>query len=150
MDSAAKPASNPRDQGHHGGGTNSKKRNGSENGGWDKKKFKSLKHCDLCAKKGGPKDTHNTAECCKWNPDGTKKQYQGKSDDKKKTQVNYAQIKEMQDDIKDMTKAMKRLDKRSKEGTDRDQDTWRCGLGSREEISLEPVCVQPKSKRVKK
>ena len=121
MDSIAKPTPNPRDQGHQGGGTNSKKRNGSENGGRAKKKFKSSKHCDYCAKKGGPKDTHNNAECRKWNPDGPRKQYQGKSEDKK-THVNYAQFKEMQDNVKDMSKEMKRLMKRSKEASDSDQD----------------------------
>ena len=122
MDTMAKPTTNPRDQGHQNGGTNSKKRNGSENGNRDKKKFKSSKHCDYCAKKGGPKDTHNTAECRKWNPDGTRKQYQAKSEEKK-TNVNYAQFKEMQDSVRDMSKDMKRLMKRSKEASDSDQDT---------------------------
>ena len=80
------------------------------------------KHCDLCAKKRGPKDTHNIAECRKWNPDGTRKQYHGKSEEKK-TNVNDAQFKEMQDSVKDMSKDMKRLIKRSKEASDSDHDT---------------------------
>ena len=73
-------------------------------------------------RKEGQKTLTNTAECRKWNPDGTRKQYQAKSEEKK-TNVNYAQFKEMQDSVKDMSKDMKRLMKRSKEASDSDQDT---------------------------
>ena len=122
MDDTAKPKSNPKDH-NSAKGTNPKKRNGSDQGGRDKKKFRSPKLCDLCAKKGGPKDTHNTGECRKWNSDGTRK-YQGKSEEgKKKSAVNYAQFEKMQESVNDMTKAMKRLEKRSKGDADSDQDT---------------------------
>jgi hypothetical protein len=120
MDSAAKPTTNPKDNSRKNG--QAKKQNGSEHSGRNKKKFKSSnKHCDLCTKKGGPKGSHNTAKCRKWNPDGTKKKYQGKSNDGK-TQVNYTQFKELQDDVKDLVKTVKRNMKRSQGDADCDSD----------------------------
>jgi hypothetical protein len=98
------------------------KRKRLNHGGDSRKKGK--KHCDLCAKNNGPAQTHNTDECRRYNPDGSRKQYQkGKSNGDKKTHNNFSQqLWAQQEKIDNLEKKLKRYDKkRSNEETD-DED----------------------------
>jgi Asp-tRNA(Asn)/Glu-tRNA(Gln) amidotransferase C subunit len=47
------------------------KRKSPDHGGGSQKRAK--KHCELCAKKKEPANTHNANECRRYNPDGSKK-----------------------------------------------------------------------------
>ena len=99
-----------------------KKRERPDHG--DKSRKKAKKHCDLCEKNKGPANTHNTAECRRYNPDGTSK-YKGKSNTDKKTHHNFAQVlAETQKELKDLKKKVKRIKtkKRTIEESDSDSD----------------------------
>lgn len=86
---------------------------------------KTKKHCDLCEKNKGPANTHNTAECRRYNPDGSSK-YKGKSNSNdKKTHHNFAQVlADTQKELKDLKKTVKRIKskKRTIEESDSDSD----------------------------
>ena len=108
---------------------NNKKRERPNHGNKPNKKGK--KHCDLCAKNNGPANTHNTTDCNRYNPDGTKKGYsgkpkegyKGKSNGDKKTHNNYSQLlEETRKEIKSLKKDVKRMKKRSNEESDSDSD----------------------------
>jgi hypothetical protein len=95
---------------------NGKRKVGPNHGGGNNRK-KSKKHCDLCAKNDGPAHTHNTGECCTYNPDSSRK-YKGKSNGDRKTQKNFSQmLKAQQEKIDDLEKRMK---KRNNEDFDDD------------------------------
>jgi hypothetical protein len=101
------------------------KRKESPNHGDGNSRKKGKKHCDLCAKNGGPSHTHNTGECRTYNPDGSRK-YKGKSNGDKKTQKNYSQMSQMlktqQDKIDDLEQKFKRMErKRTNEDFDDDR-----------------------------
>ena len=99
-----------------------KKRDRPDHGGNSKKKSK--KHCDLCEKNKGPANTHNTAECRRYNPDGTSKYQKGKSNSDKKTHNNYSQqLETQQKEIKDLKKSVKRLTKKKRTIEDSDSDS---------------------------
>ena len=48
------------------------------------------KHCSNCAKHGGPHKTHDTADCFKWNSDGSRKSRPGGD----RPKANYAQLQQ--------------------------------------------------------
>jgi len=66
----------------------------------------SDKQCTLCKKHGGPYKSHNTHDCCKFNPDGTPIKRNGgagstqrnghadkhRSNQRERKEVNFAQI----------------------------------------------------------
>jgi len=84
-------------------GSNKCKGTSGLNGGGSKK---AKKHCDLCAKNGGPANSHNTEDCRIYQADGSKKgQSRG---DKSKSNHSFAQFK------KKLDKKMKKLDKQTK------------------------------------
>ena len=77
------------------------------------------KHCSNCAKHGGPHKTHDTAECFKWNSDGSRK---SKPTDKKWVRkvgsdcpkANYAQL---QKQIVSLEKKVKKAGKNKRKGS---------------------------------
>ena len=85
-----------------------------------KKKSRSSKHCDLCEKHGGAKNTHNTVDCKRYEKDGTqKKTFQSKKGNpnvKKTDRQSYktvrADLKKLRTDIKDMKKTGSRKSKK--------------------------------------
>ena len=82
-----------------------------DHGVGSRKKVK--KHCELCAKNDGPANTHNTDECCRYNPDGSRKYQKGKSNGDKKTHNNFSQqLQAQQDKIKDLEQKVKRIEKK--------------------------------------
>ena len=56
------------------------------------------KHCSNCAKHGGPHKTHDTADCFKWNSDGSRKSRPDNNRGRKrggdKPKANYAQLQQ--------------------------------------------------------
>jgi hypothetical protein len=76
----------------------------------------------ISAKNNGPApNTHNTDECCRYNPDGSRKQYKkGKSNGDKKAHNNFSQqLQAQQEKIDNLEKKLKRYDKkRSNEESD--------------------------------
>ena len=87
------------------------KRKSPDHGGGSCKKVK--KHYELCAKNDGPANTHNTDECRRYNPDGSRKYQKGKSNGDKKTHNNFSQqLQAQQDKIKDLEQKVKRIEKK--------------------------------------
>jgi hypothetical protein len=102
-------------------GNGNRKRKGATQGDQTtKKKSRSSKHCDLCEKHGGAKNTHNTVDCKRYEKDGTqKKTFQSKKGNpnvKKTDRQSYktvrADLKKLRTDIKDMKKTGSRKSKK--------------------------------------
>ena len=73
---------------------------------------KQRRLCQLCVKHSPEtKDTHNTSQCRKWNPDGTRKQ---RGETKSANHFNNEMLNCFKTMQKQNAKLMKRLDKRSK------------------------------------
>ena len=116
----AKAQNNNGSQNSNQAGNNKRKGTSGQNGGSSKK---AKKHCDLCAKNGGPANSHNTEDCRIYQADGSKKgQSRG---DKSKLNHSFAQLeKKLKKEMKKLnklTKKMERLsEKRSREESDSD------------------------------
>ena len=102
-------------------GNGNRKRKGATTGDQTtNKKGRSSKHCDLCEKHGGAKNTHNTVDCKRYEKDGTqKKTFQSKKGNpnvKKTDRQSYktvrADLKKLRTDIKDMKKTGSRKSKK--------------------------------------
>jgi hypothetical protein len=96
-------------------GNGNRKRKGATKGDQTtNKKGRSSKHCELCEKHGGAKNTHNTVDCKRYEKDGTqKKTFQSKKGitDKKSERRSF---KTTEDTLK---KTMKTEFKKLKKGT---------------------------------
>jgi len=98
----AKAQNNNGSQNGNQAGSNKRKGNSGQNGGSSKK---AKKHCDLCAKNGGPANSHNTEDCRIYQANGSKK---GQSRGDKKSNHCFTQLE------KKLEKTEKKLDKMSK------------------------------------
>lgn len=76
------------------------------------------KHCSNCAKHGGPHKTHDTADCFKWNSDGSRKSRPDNNRGRKrggdKPKANYAQL---QKQIVSLEKKVKKAGKNKRKSS---------------------------------
>ena len=78
------------------------------------KKKRSSKHCDLCEKHGGAKNTHNTVDCKRYEKDGVpKKTFKSKKGNSTVKKLDHKSFKTMEETLK---KAMKTEFKKMKKG----------------------------------
>jgi len=78
------------------------------------KKKRSLKHCNLCEKHGGAKNTHNTVNCKRYKKDGVlKKTFKSKKGNSTVKKFDHKSFKTMEQTLK---KAMKTEFKKMKKG----------------------------------
>ena len=76
------------------------------------------KHCSNCAKHGGPHKTHDTADCFKWNSDGSRKSRPDNNRGRKrggdKPKANYSQL---QQEIVSLKKKVKKAGKNKRKSS---------------------------------
>jgi hypothetical protein len=106
-------------------GNGNRKRKGATKGDQtNNKKSRSSKHCELCEKHGGAKNTHNTVDCKRYEKDGTqKKTFQskkGKPIVKKTDRQSYQTVK---NDLKKLRTDLKEIKKRSHKSKKRERES---------------------------
>jgi hypothetical protein len=102
-------------------GNGNRKRKGTQEGDQTtKKKSRSSKHCELCEKHGGAKNTHNTVDCKRYEKYGTqKKAFQprkgtpSKTTDRKSYKTVKRELKEAKSELKTMKKTSRKSKKRN-------------------------------------
>ncbi len=105
-----------------GEGNGNRKRKGAQEGDPTKKKSRSSKHCELCKKHGGAKNTHNTVDCKRYEKDGTqKKAFQPKKGTPNKT-ADRKSYKTLERELKETESALKKVKKTSHKSKKRDCD----------------------------
>ena len=104
-------------------GNGNRKRKGAPKGDQTtNKKGRSSKHCELCEKHGGAKNTHNTVDCKRYEKDGTqKKAFQSKKGTPNKT-ADRKSYKTLQRELKETKSALKKIKKPSHKSKKRDRD----------------------------
>ncbi len=87
-----------------------------------RKKSRFSKHCELCEKHGGAKNTHNTVDCKRCEKDGTqKKAFQprkgtpNKTADRKSYKTLKRELKETKSELKKVKKTFHKSKKRNRD-----------------------------------
>ena len=112
-------------------GNGNRKRKGAAKGDQTtNKKGRSSKHCELCEKHGGAKNTHNTVDCKRYEKDGTqKKAFQsrkgtpGKTTDRKSYKTLSRELKETQSALKKSEKHNRKSSSRKSSKREREKDS---------------------------
>ena len=104
-------------------GNGNRKRKGATQGDQTtNKKGRSSKHCELCEKHGGAKNTHNTVDCKRYEKDGTqKKAFQPKKGTPNKT-ADRKSYKTLKRELKETKSALKNVKKTSHKSKKRNRD----------------------------
>jgi hypothetical protein len=104
-------------------GDGNRKRKGTTQGDQTtKKKSRSSKHCELCKKHGGAKNTHNTVDCKRYEKDGTqKKAFQPRKGTPNKT-TDCKSYNTVKHELKEAKSELKKIKKTSHKSKKRDRD----------------------------
>jgi len=105
-------------------GNGNRKRKGALQGDQTaNKKSRSSKHCELCEKHGGAKNTYNTVDCKRYEKDGTQKKTfkskkgnptVNKTTDRWSYKTMICDLKKMRTDLKEMKKGSRKSKRRNR------------------------------------